>query len=374
MPKLLYSATAADGQRLEGYVDADSLAAAREQLLGRGLRDVVLHEDLSIARSNAAELRGLSEKHLQALARLRLKVMQAPGLRPLIAEVVRRHWFWMLVDAALIGYGWYSGSFWWVAAGGIGLALPFALTVWGFRHTDRYLRMIEAYSVGRWDEASALIEQLRSVSADKPVMAFDLDIRVGCLLARQGQLEQALRTLEPWRARLVEQHGMFENRIASVYHAAGDEAGFVRLMEEALAAAPAEPSRQLDTALAHARFGDVERATALLGALDASLLPPHGDGFVHWAHGLCQRRRGEAQAVQTLSQAVGAFLAWHQQPAVWTALAMATADHALALAAAARHQEARRGLDHVSSIVRAHAQKPMLRQLHAAGLLPLHDS
>lgn len=370
MAKLLYTATRADGNRTEGFVDAASAAAARDALIAQGLRGVVLHQEPAAAQDES-QLAGLSVQQQRALARLHLSVTRSPNLAPVLAEVARRLKPWLLVNVAMVAYGAWAGVPLWLFLGLLCAATPFALTAWGWRHAGRYKRLLEVFSLGDWAAARVLIEQLRPVSRDKLQMAFDLDVRLAYIEARQHSLAQALTIVHPWQAVLAaQQPGLYEGRVATVHHAAGDTEGFLRLMEEALARLPGDPSRTVDAALAHGRFGDVLRAKELLAGVDASLLPPHAAGFVHWTQGLIELRQHDARASATLGRAVAAFLGLAAQPAVWTALAFATLDHAIASNQAGRGDEARAGVAHVWPIVKAHAQPPLLKLLEAEGLLP----
>jgi hypothetical protein len=152
--------------------------------------------------------------------------------------------------------------------------------------------------------------------------------------------------------------------------AAGDAEGFVRLMGQAYERSGHDPSRGLDYVLAQARFGDADQAQALLDGIDTSLLPPVAKGFLHWAHGLLLARRGDAQAVQPLGQAVAELLQMANQPAIWSVLAICSADHALALARNGDQERARQQVAKVWPVLRAHANPALLQALQAQGLQP----
>lgn len=368
MAQLLYSAKDSEGKPVQGFVDAASVAEAREQLLARGLADVVMHQDTTVATDPKA-LEGLGPKQLRELARISIAAMRQPGLMPVLVETAKANRWWLLLDLGFFAWGVLTASPWLMAGGLVLAALPFALAAWQYRHGDRYNALLKAFAVGDWKQVRALAEKLREFSKGVQNMEFDLDLRLAAVRARAGQLKEALADIERWRSR-VASPGTFEHRIAAIHAAAGDRAGYVRLMGEAYGATPQEPARILDYALAHARFGDAAVAADLMTRIDVSLLPPHAEGFVSWVTGLVQLRQQQPGGLERLGLAVSEFLKLSAQPAAWTALAFCTCDHAVALAMAGRKDEARRELQQVWPILKAHADNALLRVLEADGLKP----
>lgn len=368
MAQLLYSAKDGQGKAVQGFVEAASVLEARRQLQSQGLTEVVLHQD-AVVSTDPRSLAGLGPEQQRELARLSIATMRQPGLAPLLRHVAQSNRWWIALDLGLMAWG-IATSNRWLLAGGAALAmLPFASATWQYRHGDRYNALLKAFAMGDWKQVRALAQKLRDVSRGVQNMEFDLDLRLATIRARAGQLREALSDIEPWRAR-VATPGTFENRVAAIYAAAGDRAGFVRLMSESHAKAPQEPSRVLDHALAQARFGDAEAADRLLRELDPTLLPPHAQAFVAWARGLVQLRQQQPGALDQLGQAVAEFLKLAAQPAAWPALALSTCDHAIALAMAGRKDEARQELAQVWSIVRAHGDTALMRLLQTEGLEP----
>lgn len=369
MAKILYSAVTARGQKTEGFVDAESAQAAREQLLARGFSEVVLHQELAMAQ-DPADLAGLSERQARDLARLNLRLRESPGLGTAMAETARRSLWWLIGDAVIIVAAWQMGLRGTVVVGLLAAAAPFAMTAWGWRRVDRYQQLVREFSVGQAEAVRRLAAQLRPVSKGSPALDFDLDVRLATLAAREGDLAGALRSLQPWQPRLVDQPGLFEARVGTVHIAADDTQGFMRLMGEAYERSGQDPSRGLDYVLAQARFGDAEQAQALFQRIDLALLPPLAKGFVHWAQGLLRVRRSEAGATQALGLAVAELLQMANQPAIWTVLAICSADHALALSRDGEHERARQQVATVWPVLRAHANSALLQALQAQGLLP----
>lgn len=369
MPKLLYSAAGADGKPTEGFVEAATVQEARQRLEGQGLTQVVLYSapDYPVEESEVA---GLGDKELRELARVRLALMMRPGLMPALLELVRRQYPWLGLGAAVALYGAYAGSNGWLWTGVAAVLLPFAFLLWQWRHVGRHNQLLKAFAVGQWPEVRRLAKLLLTRRANTTAMNFEFVLRQAYCDARERTLQKALARVQPWREKLADQPGLYELRIAVLYHAAGDWANFIAMHEAAVAPLPGDPSRALDLALAHARHGDVDRAAAVLAAIDKSLLPPWGAGFVHWTEGLVQFRRKQAQAGTTLGLAVAEFLKLAHQPTVWTALAFATADHAIALKDAGLVSEARQAMAPVWPIVKAHAHPAQLRLYETEGLAP----
>lgn len=368
MAKLLYSALGPDGQRTEGFVDASSARDALQQLQAQGLTEVQLHQDLN-APQDESELQGLTPAQRGELARFKLQLHQSPGLRTVLAEVARRNRGWLLADAVLVALGLWLPDRWCLVVGVLAAVLPFAWAAWNFRHADRYQRLLRQFAVGNWDAVRVLAQDLRPLCRNKPVIDFDLDLRLAFIYARDHSLAEALARLEPWRERWATQPGYFEGRVSVVHASAGDTAGYVGLMEQSLALSPDDATRQLDTALAHARFGDAARATALLAGLALPQLPVFGQGFVHWTHGLLQLRQHQPEAEATLGQAVAAFLQV-ALPVAWVPLALASCDQAIAMHRAGRHDAARERIAQVWPILEVHATTPLLRMLETDDLLP----
>lgn len=369
MAKILYSAIAADGSKTEGFVDAMSAASARDDLVRQGLRDVVLHQEPAIPQSDD-ELSGLNAAEVRAMAQFKLRALRSPGLATVLLEVARRSRWWLLFDVLVVAWGLATGGIFWVVVFGALALLPFLPTLWQWRHVGRYQQLLKACALGDAAAAQRLVAQLRPVSRAHPLMDFDLDVRLAAFQARDGQPDAAMAALEPWRARLADQPGLFECRLADVALAGGDSATFVRLMGAAAERAGGDPLRSLDHALAQARLGDVQVAARLLEAIDTSLLPPHGAGFVHWVHGLVQLRQNHPDGLATLGAALADFLRLAENPAVWTALAFCACDHAVALHMAGQSARARRQIADVWPVLSAHAPKALLRMLEGDGLLP----
>lgn len=370
MAHLLYSATDRNGKPVQGFVEAASVHLARERLVTDGMSDIVLHQDPAMGSTDPRQLEGLSARQLRELARITIAAMRKPGLLPMLRDVAWINRLWLLLDLGILAWGWWTGSRWLMAGGAALAAWPFALALWNYRHAGRYDALLRAFAVGDWPRVRELAYKLHPFSHRVADLGFDLDLRVAWIAARDGRLQEALESVERWRDLLQARPGFFEQRVAALHYAGGSRRGFVREMANAYAAAPGEPARAMDLALAHARFGDVAQAERLLAQVDVKLLPSFATGFVAWTEGMIQLRRQQPGALQQLAQAVSSFLALSANPVVWTALAFCTCDHAVALSLAGRKEQARQELANVWPIVQAHGDRALLRMLEADGLAP----
>lgn len=371
MAQVLYTAKDRHGKSIQGFVEAASVHEAREQLVNGGMTEVVLHQDPILGGADARHLEGLNPAQLRDMAKITLSAMRKPGLATTLRDTAYMNRWWLAVDAAIIAAGLATGSRWTLATGIVLAVLPFAVAAWSYRHGGRYNAMLKAFAVGDWQQVERLVAQLRAATGISDQLPFDLDMRLAAIAARQGRLSEALAALEPWREKLALQPGLFEQRVAAIHYAGEDREGYVRLMAQAHALAPQEPSRTIDLALAHARFGDAAQAGELLASVDASLLPPYATGFIAWVDGLVKLRLQQSGGLERLAEGVAAFLRLAPgQPAMWSSLAFCTCDHAVALSMAGRKDEARRELAEVWPILRAHADSALLRLLKADGIAP----
>lgn len=238
-----------------------------------------------------------------------------------------------------------------------------------FPSAQRHRRLLRHHALGDWDRVRVLAKALRGHSARRPELDFDLDVCLAGIYARDHALPDALARLEPWRARLQTRPGAFDAAMAGVHLMAGDTAGHVAALARAQQQAPQDAARRIDLALAEARFGDIDRADALLG--DAPALPAALQGRAAWTRGLLQLRRGRPEAATTLDGAVMQLAAEAAAHETWIPLAACACDHAIALHQAGRTQAARARIAAAWPVLERHATVPLLRMLEADGLLPV---
>jgi hypothetical protein len=371
MAKLLYVATAADGTRTEGEVNAPSAVAAREQLERQGLQAVQL-------RSPVQPLdvcpQGVDANQRQALLQFRQRLVQPPTLRAALAGQVGRLWWLLALGCAATLAGLSAGWPWLVGVGLAGAAAPLAAAAWSFRYTDRHQRLLRHYALGEWAAVQTLAKALRDKSSSTPDGGFDLVVRLAGIHARERDLPAALQRLSPWRKRTARRPGAFEAGLAQVHLMAGDTAGCLAQLEQAHAQHPQHAPYILAHAWGQARFGHVTQVESLLVQAAQTVLPARDRALAQWARGMVQLRRRESDAMATLSQAMDAWLPFQSDPAAWPSLALCACDHAVALHEAGHHAAARERIAQVWPVLEAHATVPLLRMLEADDLLPVRST
>lgn len=243
-----------------------------------------------------------------------------------------------------------------------------AWAAWLFPSAQRHRRLMRHHALGDWDRVRMLAKALRRHSARRPELDFELDLHLAGIYARDHAPADALARLAPWRPRLQTRPGAFDAGLAGVHLMAGDTAGHLAALARAQQQAPQDAARRIDLALAEARFGDLDRAEALLADLPT---PPAAlQGRVAWTRGLLQLRRSQPEAAATLDGAVTQLAAEAAAHEAWVALAACACDHAIALHQAGRSQAARVRIAAVWPVLEHHATVPLLRMLEADGLLP----
>jgi tetratricopeptide (TPR) repeat protein len=291
--------------------------------------------------------------------------MDKPGLATALRGVIRINAPILFAGAAILAWGAWRHHPVTAVIGAAALLFPFTVFFWKRRHLDRYRALQMAYARGQWDEVRRLATMLRTVT-NNALLPWDLDVRLACIEARQGRLQAAVAGLEPWRPELAgKAPGMFEARLASVYFAGGDYAEHVRLMEQAAELGGQDPSRLVDVALAHAKFGDPRRAEDILYALDVKLLPPIAHMFISLINGVLRLRADQPdKAIPELRAASEGFLKTSlQSPSGWVGLASSSGYMAVALARCGKRDEAQLAVSTVLPILLVHGDKPLLDML-----------
>lgn len=338
------------------------------------MTEVMLHEDV-VTGGRHPELQELDESAQRALARLEVKFRSSPGLPTAVAETARQNAWWLIGSLGMAIYGVWVSSTTWVVVGCLAVALPLAMLLWKWRHTHRYVSLLRAYSLGEWDQVRSLAARMNPEAiARVPLMQFDIDVRLARMAALTQPLDAALGLLEPWRARLHDHRGVLEGRLAGIRFAAGDFEGYLRESMAAASVAPGEVSPTIDLAMALVRNGNEAGAADVLAKLDRGPLPPVALAFAHWAQGLIEQRQRDPKALKSLTVAVHALLGMSAQPAIWTALALCACDRALVLFDAGRIDEARRDIERVWPVLKAHAPPPLMTALERANLLPTQSA
>jgi len=361
MSRILYRAKSARGDDVADFIEASSAAEAMSKLAGRGLKDIVLMQSPDIAAFNQP-LPGMDP---QVYARLRAEISEDRSLKAALGRVVRYNASLLAVGAAALAAGLWLRLLPLSLVGGALFVYPFAFFAVKHRHLNNFQALLKSYARGQWEEVRRLAPALRNAT-DNALLPWDIDVRLACVEAHQGRLDAAVASLEHWRPQIAAKApGMFEARLASVYSAARDYDTFVRLMEQAAELGRQDPSRMVDVALAHARFGDLRRARDVLDSVDVKLLTPTGQKFVTYVKGILLVREGHPElAIPDLRTATDGFLELSlKSSAGWVALAMSSGYLAVALARCGQRDEAQAVIAPVLPILLVHAEKPLMDAL-----------
>lgn len=363
MPFFHYEATDSQGQPVCGYQDAATVQAAHDALTRAGHRDIRILDSLTRAAMDDAFHRDQSAEQLregaevlrryQANPRAELRRMAWTAIRQSVAENRAFH----LVMAALLLFFLWRGI--WLGLAGMVLvyAIPTVLTLRVLGWFDHYRAMEMAQVNGEWNRALALIARLRANKqmCDKPDAG--LDFQEAAIRARQGvEVDDLIAGLSPWRERLADQPGAFEARLLGIYLAGGRYDQYLAAARHSLEAAPDDPTRQIDMALAEARFGSVAEARDELAKVNPALL---SEGLLicrQWIEGLIALRSADnGRALVELEQVMTALQGKvAKAPKASVPLVLATGAYCLALARSGRKEEAARKLAEAWPLLRLH--------------------
>jgi len=364
MTKILYKAKSADGQPVADFVDADTVAEAKEKLVSSGLTEIVFLQAPQTAVLSQESIPEDPQKQRE-YAELRARMQEHPGLSTGLVAVLQRVRLYLLLFVVLLAFAVWRGYAWLIVLALIGLALPFAIFLWNRRHLDRYQRLLRANAWGDWDSVKSLAAQLRGAPTLSQLLQFDLDVRLAQIRARDGDIAGAVSSLEKWRDADAKAPGLFESRLASVHSAGRDYTGYIQMMERAAELSRNDPSRLVDVALANARFGSAEKARATIALVDTSLLPPLAGSFIDWIHGLLHLRAGafEDATVRLHASTLAFGERALKSAAGWVAFAIVASHCALAQVRGGSPAQARQTLDGLTHIVAVHADPSLLRML-----------
>jgi hypothetical protein len=371
MKQFFYEAKDESGKALRGSVDAISAQDAVLRLQQRGLTDIrILSTDMSAVLRN--DLKSLPDEVRQQHARMEIAYTRTRSGRESfwlgVLNVTRGNALMLLALAAWAGFGLGHGRMIQAATALLLMLLPYALYVWNLRHLNHYQELQRAMVFGEWARAQEMIKRLRQRSDNNDQLTMDLDVRQAQIDARQGQpLANVLAQLERWRQAMADSPGAFDSRIASVYLAAGDSGGYLDAARRGYRGTPGEPTRQVDYALAEARYGSATTAGELLDSVDLAALIPAGHKFMEWVRGVVALRQEHNDlALQHLAQAVLAFEEMARKtPTSLSSHALATAAYCVALARNGQKAEARRLLVPVQPVLRILVDPTLAAQLKA---------
>ncbi len=372
MTKILYRANPPghpDGPPEANYIEAETEREAVAALKAQGYTGILLYEFAAAAR-----LRKEREKFNSALARANaiseIEMYEAPGWKALIRLFWRSSWWCLPLAAAFIAGAAWSEA-WWPLVVGIGLLSLVGYIFWQFRAVMDMVRQAEAFAVGDWATVRHLGGRLRKARAlrQTPTGPFEVEAKIAYAEIAQAEsaasepLATVLRRLETWQGK-IPVPGLYENLLALLYHKAEDYPGYVASMRRAGEVQRDSPMTLGDWALAEARLGDVEVAASLLDEIDPEILPAPLQAFHPWLAGVIALREDRnEEALAHLQAAVDSFLAYGKNPLTWPPFALCAGACALALARAGKNDAAKKLVQRVWPILKAHGDRPLLTMI-----------
>ena len=362
LKKILYTATDIHGKEVSSFIDTNSNKEAIELLSEKGFTNIRFHDDIATAIDRNS-LDNLSDTELERIAKFEAAIRVKPRFMTFIIEVFRVNKILIISGVCLSLWGLYDANRYLIAIGLIlSLSMPLR-SIWNYRVVNGYDKLLRAYARGQIEAATRQTEFLKKYM-QQPEMAFDLDIRISALNASHGDLNGEIVKLKSWRDCIDDlSPGMYESRVASVYHLSGNYDKYVDSIREAFFKSSQSPTLILDLALAEARLGEIDKAEMLLKQVEPDELPIHGVPFVDWAEGMVEYRKGDSRAEEKLSSAVSGLFEFSENPAVWPSLAVCIGDYALCVAADTSIDKAKVLLTHVWEILRFHGEKKLINQL-----------
>lgn len=362
MKKILYKGIDSKGKEKSGFVEAENNSEVLSILKNKNIYNIILHND-EMTAFQRNDLEGLSEKELNRIAKFEINMRSNPGVTTFLIEVLNANKYIIFFGVTMFVWGCISKSYVLIFSGGLAAISMPVLSLWNYRIVGNYNNLIRNCSLGQWAEAIINIKKLRP-HLKQPEMAFDLDVREACIIAKTKSIKEALTLVEKWENNFHDlMPGMYESRVASIFHAAGDYSGYVGRMRDGYIKSLESPVMITDLALAEAQFGDVEKASSLLAKINIEELPIYGLAYIDWAKGVVAKRQGDSNAMNYLGSAVSKMLESKDIPAIWTGLALCSGAYAIVLNYNGEKEKARLLVNSVWDILKIHGDKPLLKEI-----------
>lgn len=371
--KYLYEARDDAGNTIAGYVDAAGTMAARDELVARGLREVVvLDDELSAELRACAERDGVAADRDGVAADRDIDLMSRfkPSVWGLAIIAIRRNALWVagaVIAAAVLAYvGWYLFA---LGAFAIAAAIPL------FPAWIQWLQneMYRAFWRGDYATSERMARRLRRMRmyAHVDSILMELDSRIAAARVKQGDVEGAFALMAPWKESASIPPVMHSIKESGLHFLARDWRRYLEAMEATREASGDAFWARIDVAQSLARIGDDdERARSLLEGIDAAGLSPLHVAFIGWGRGvLALSARRDDEALRELAHAVNEMQKMGENPVTWGSLALATGYLCVAMARRGLRERAAAMLASVRPIVETHAEDRLLHWLQEERLV-----
>ncbi len=360
--KVLFSASDAQGNERNGFIDANTNSEAIQKLEENGFSDITLHYD-AISCGNRDDLEGLSERELQRIANIEIQSLQGVGSGTLFLQALRQNWFVICIGLAGCAWGIYSSSTVFFVLGGITALIAPVISLKNLITLSQYTRLHEATALGEHDKALKLIHTLRP-KFKAPEMAFDLDIKEACIMAKQGNVSGAFDFLAPWQQKFdFSSPGMYESRAAAIYYISGDFDDLLEMMREAYDKSDNNQMILLDLISMEARYGDIDNAQSLMSNIEMHALAPMCLPFLDWVRGLIASRTNDPSASNSLAAAVSKMLEYGNDSITLVLLALMTGSYARELQRNGDNEGAQKVLHNIWPVLKENGDEQLVQEL-----------
>jgi tetratricopeptide (TPR) repeat protein len=367
MPEYFISARDPNGRKVTERFEASSADEAVEALHNVGYTEIVLHTDDVFAAVAPIRRSPASKLSPREIVKLR-----SGGDLSLSLFLLRRAYFswWPPVVVAMALCHWSLTRAWgeieWLVLGALLLPLPLTLVVLFLNRLNKYKRLLEAASWGRWQEVLRLLPTL-SKKTNEHERAF----REAQALAGLGRLDEALNLFAPFADNDEIPLWLYWSRKAEIYGAARLWHEVVEAREKAAALAPDNAALLIGLAGSLVRHKhDAHRARDLVDRAKNHAISDTVAPIVTLVEGLIALELGDASKARSELETalVARRRGWSATPHGRVVRDLIHAHLAIAYAQLGKMKSARKHFRHAEPRMRALASDDLLQRCeHALG-------
>ncbi|HEX8250658.1 MAG TPA: hypothetical protein VF599_20965 [Pyrinomonadaceae bacterium] len=293
----LYTAANPDGRNVTERIEAENIAQAKYRLEIRGYSEITFHS--SEIRD---EILLASDETKNALNKVSPAVEKTLAGRSLffvlLATLAIGAIVWVPLLLWLISDISNGKSFWLSLSAFTGFVLFFVfvnLPIVLFRN------LIQACDWARWDEVRSYVKIINWYNKINPVVipAYDLDGRLACADAAEGNLESGLRRMMKYENDPKVSKFLYYGKMQMIYEKAGRPDKKLEYAELAVREYPGRTEAYLDCALTQARyFRNTAKAREFLEAATETEITSIVQPFVSFCEGVIELEDGNLQKAE----------------------------------------------------------------------------